>query len=217
MITKTEIIKNIQNNNANKITPTNIIYNHLEQDDYDDDDDEYVEYDDDSDYYTDYYSLNKNFTSLSTNSILETPAIRIIPETINSASTENLLGSNFYIKSKNNKKKIDLISISNNNYNSDIGDNKIKKFFFNNQNCNENTNSNNKNRQIKRSKRSSRNRPRIGTAATQQETAAAPNSTSSLSFTHSYDMFRYQTWIMPDVKVASLYLTKPNNVNNNIR
>ena len=210
---------------TNKNSPTNIIYNHIKELDEDDGDDEYNDYEDD-DEYTDYISLKRDFISNSTSTILDNnkhySSSRLGPETLYSASTEqfNLIDTNqikkIHLKNRKNNKKIDVISIPN-NYHVEINS-KLRKFFFN-QNYSDNQNQNIKNRASPKGtkylkyKNSYDQHLPPSSAVISHEIA---NTFSSSSFANSYDsdMFRYQNWIIPDLKATSLSLTKFNNNNN---
>ena len=239
-----EINRSNRNNNNNNnspsnhnknIPPTSIIYNHIKQNDAGDDYEEYDEYDDENDDdYTEYISLRRDFASKSSNALLDNnnkySTSRLGSETIFSASTDHFNISSIdanqinkvHIKNKNNNKNIDLISIPNVEINS-----KIRKFFFHqdySDNQNVNLPNNNKNRYS--SSKGSKNSRLKQNSDAYVSTAAIPqnhhnhqnNSISSLTFASSYDsdMFRYQSWIMPDLKATALNLTRLNN-NNIIR
>jgi len=216
---------------THKNTPTNIIYNHIKEEDGEDDifDDE----DDDDDDYTEYFSLKRDLISNSSNAILDNKhaTSRLGSETMYSASSEqfNLIDSNqikkIRLKNKKNDKKIDVISIPN-NYHVEINT-KLRKYFFNqnysdnqNQNIHNNNNNNDRNRTSPKGTKYLKNKnDQNAPTVISHDIATAYNTFSSSSFANSYDsdMFRYQNWIMPDLKASSLTLTKLNNNNNNSR
>ncbi len=202
LITKSDIFKdssgnnNTNNNNNNKTSPTNIIYNHIEQNHqyYDD----YECYDSD---YNDYYLKNKFFsTSLNAIGSANTRISTTASENNNNNNLQHIPSIETSIKNYHkNDKKYNLISISNNG---EINNN-ISKLFFNNQNYLDHVNEH-KYRYSKLSKlsRNKNNRVEHKSDYFGQE-LTAPTTLSSSSFANSYDsdMFRYQSWVMPEIKI----------------